>query len=1041
SKVILGTAEYDINFAYTNPCGLFEKNIRNSLMEGETLTKDQNKSLIAFTANCQGLYALEWEKEVGQLIHVKLPSIPDEYKEPKPAKPYIEPKHKRDAEHDHATLSQNELDTLQTVVELGKEMSKYKQLLTLFSLLKNPKDIESITNQTNLARLRARRSPNLDEQFKVEPQFTEEESKLYERSPRLRPNLERVAEVRALRQASASIEQTMDELIKTISIKDISALVEITDEAIKAGDRAFERGFKIKNPIIDSVTESNFRSHLEHLESLASRFSMVAGLQSFINRVRGLRELSAKGMNELEEVPLWDKIKYFFVPFRPMPHLDSLVLESLSKRLLPEEMITNQTRLRKREVTSDNPATVTTEGYTPYDAFTGNEWETHDWTKDNATHTWFEGSCIVESQTVVRARNHAYNLKYLHAQLRNLTENELFVLRYGYQQREKRSIHTATRYFIQNYKSRPPTRFPKKGLDLVQNEPTDTVPIPDVPNTVGTATGISTDQRLPKIQTKVKFAWHWYSYLGVLVNYYTYPLICNEEQKNYYEEIIQEAKDDIRKLLEQPAIEGLITPESEPKTRRRRQSIDHNELAASSWPIVTSNTKLDTMPLGSMNLHHRPLGRFQRGILSEMVGEITRQTVGVLTGNIVSNLISSAIEIINPYSNTNRLGRLEAAYEDMKKNFEIQKQADRGILDNLDKLSNVVQETVERLDVHVKSFPAYTWLSGLIISRLTQSGLDLQRVTDEARRGRIAVEPFARLTGLSFLKDISSAETKLLSVSKVNGHTINFKFRTVIEAPDTHVERIKAFSHWDDLDSTPRYLKYDGAEYIIRNETSNCVKAISGPPEPYITEQCLEPNGEDPAVAQWSIVEVTEDIEKYANESQVVKTLGHNYVYCFPGEILIDKKHYRCPSDVFRIKPRYEFQTAKQKHVPTHISRDAYQDVAIDDVHVGHFRDDSDVIQNLALFDQLRNERKKLRQQTEEISSSIQVRKSSPMFWSILAFALATTMGSAAYCFMIIYLRTRNTWQQSTPQVRYATEPNAPAQTVRLELLDRNFKD
>ncbi|CAA3026405.1 Transposon Tf2-6 poly [Olea europaea subsp. europaea] len=46
----------------------------------------------------------------------------------------------------------------------------------------------------------------------------------------------------------------------------------------------------------------------------------------------------------------------------------------------------------------------------------------------------------------------------------------------------------------------------------------------------------------------------------------------------------------------------------------------------------------------------------------------------------------------------------------------------------------------------------------------------------------------------------------------------------------------------------------------------------------------------------------------------LLECCGRYGVPGFPGEILINKKHHRCPSDMFRIKPRHEFQTAKQKH-------------------------------------------------------------------------------------------------------------------------------
>ena len=111
--------------------------------------------------------------------------------------------------------------------------------------------------------------------------------------------------------------------------------------------------------------------------------------------------------------------------------------------------------------------------------------------------------------------------------------------------------------------------------------------------------------------------------------------------------------------------------------------------------------------------------RNRRGIFETMMSETVNQAIGLFTGNIVSNLISVAFERIYPGSNTNRLGRLETALEDVKRNFEIGRQVDRGVLENLDKLSNVVQEALKRLNEHVQRFPQYTWLSSLIVNKMT----------------------------------------------------------------------------------------------------------------------------------------------------------------------------------------------------------------------------------------------------------------------------------------------------------------------------------
>lgn len=52
------------------------------------------------------------------------------------------------------------------------------------------------------------------------------------------------------------------------------------------------------------------------------------------------------------------------------------------------------------------------------------------------------------------------------------------------------------------------------------------------------------------------------------------------------------------------------------------------------------------------------------------------------------------------------------------------------------------------MNQYVKRFPQWIWLSSLIVNKITLASLDLQRVTDVARRGRIATDPLARITGL-----------------------------------------------------------------------------------------------------------------------------------------------------------------------------------------------------------------------------------------------------------------------------------------------------
>ena len=88
SKVVLGVAEYDMNFAYTKPCMLSEGNIKNALASGETLNQERINALKSFIANCD---VLEWLKEIEQLMALKLPKVNLDFMKKKIPSPYDEP--------------------------------------------------------------------------------------------------------------------------------------------------------------------------------------------------------------------------------------------------------------------------------------------------------------------------------------------------------------------------------------------------------------------------------------------------------------------------------------------------------------------------------------------------------------------------------------------------------------------------------------------------------------------------------------------------------------------------------------------------------------------------------------------------------------------------------------------------------------------------------------------------------------------------------------------------------------------------------------
>jgi len=261
-------------------------------------------------------------------------------------------------------------------------------------------------------------------------------------------------------------------------------------------------------------------------------------------------------------------------------------------------------------------------------------------------------------------------------------------------------------------------------------------------------------------------------------------------------------------------------------------------------------------------------GRKKRGLIADITGEVIKQSIGAFTGSIVSNLISTIIEKINPHSNTNRIKRLGSSMEEIKNNFDIQKQFNHEVLNHLQDLANSVENLYRQQVEFRNDFPQYVWITALIVNKIGSLGLLLQEVISHIKKRSMATSALAGLKDLNFLSEIPPERSRFLSVSKINSNSFNIKFVANLEDLDTRVYKTYGFDHWDNLDDVPRLLKYVGATLLIYNESTNCIKTLTDEPvSNVIGEKCDELDGTDPALNQWEVSVSTFDLEQYSNRS------------------------------------------------------------------------------------------------------------------------------------------------------------------------------
>lgn len=96
----------------------------------------------------------------------------------------------------------------------------------------------------------------------------------------------------------------------------------------------------------------------------------------------------------------------------------------------------------------------------------------------------------------------------------------------------------------------------------------------------------------------------------------------------------------------------------------------------------------------------------------------------------------------------------------------------------------------------------------------------------------------------------------------------------------------------------------------------------------------------------------------------------------------------------------------------------------------------------MAMFDQLRKERKLNRELLEKAEASFSVQKSSPWLWIFISIIGSGSAGALAYCVVITYLKCRSLFQTQASAPRYPMQQarNSSAEYVGLANMNELMK-
>lgn len=102
-------------------------------------------------------------------------------------------------------------------------------------------------------------------------------------------------------------------------------------------------------------------------------------------------------------------------------------------------------------------------------------------------------------------------------------------------------------------------------------------------------------------------------------------------------------------------------------------------------------------------------------------------------GNIVSNLITTIWERVDPGSTYNRQSKLDDNFHELKKNFGILEEANKGTLDLIEQINSEVRTNSRRLESLIQDFPKFSWIVPVVVNKIMAAGSDMRKISDVAR--------------------------------------------------------------------------------------------------------------------------------------------------------------------------------------------------------------------------------------------------------------------------------------------------------------------
>jgi 3-methyladenine DNA glycosylase AlkC/predicted aspartyl protease len=335
-------------------------------------------------------------------------------------------------------------------------------------------------------------------------------------------------------------------------------------------------------------------------------------------------------------------------------------------------------------------------------------------------------------------------------------------------------------------------------------------------------------------------------------------------------------------------------------------------------------------------------------------------------GSTLTNLIVfSAVKMVrskwfSTHEDSELREKVDVTTRELQKKLNLMRLAQKVTSSNEKKLNNQVWQLTQNLE----QYPSLQMTGEFILSELERYKSLLERLKTSILEDKLDTVTLAQLLNSTRINNVEIRDVSVSSVRPAGVNTVRMNFHGHVRSNSTKLYRIHAFTHYINLASIPVKRDYVGKSFLIKNSTSDCVKAVDVDATGTVDESCVEQGFRDPILKLWHNTEDANAREEL-KRSQAFMAWPNIIVYCWGNNltVTISKKDQEtpCPTYPFIMSSSQTFRTSDgmvshtartgKKELNVNIILDV-QDVHFDEYEFSH----QQIENNLQQIDKLQEE-------------------------------------------------------------------------------------